>query len=144
MKRKYPEQPLAGVGGIIVHNESVLLIRRNQPPSKGEWSFPGGVVEVGGSLEDAVKREIMEEVSIRAEIKGLVGVFDRIVLDSAKRVQYHYIIADYWGQFVSGVPVAGSDVSDARFVNILKIGDLNVSNAVFDMIMLADKLRKSG
>ena len=144
MRRKYPEQPIAGVGGVIFSNKSVLLVRRNQPPSKGDWSIPGGVVELGERLEDAVKREIMEEVSIKVEIRGLVGVFDRIILDSKDMVQYHYIIADYWGQFVSGDPVAGSDVSDAEFVNISKVKNFKVSKESFDMIMLADRLRKSG
>jgi 8-oxo-dGTP diphosphatase len=141
MKREYPEQPIAGVGGVIFYDESVLLVKRNQPPGKGEWSFPGGVVELGESLEDALRREIMEEVSVRVEIKGLIGLFDRIIRDSKNRVRYHYIIADYWGRFISGVPFAGSDVNDARFVNISKVRDLKVSKEVFDMIMLADKVR---
>ncbi|MBN2060751.1 MAG: NUDIX hydrolase [Deltaproteobacteria bacterium] len=143
MKREYPEQPIAGVGGVIFNNDSVLLVKRNQSPGKGDWSFPGGVVELGEGLEEALKREIMEEVSVTVKIRGIVGVFDRIILDTRNRIRYHYVIIDYWGSLISGIPVAGSDVNDARFVNLSKVSDFKVSKEVADTILLADRLRKS-
>jgi mutator protein MutT len=96
MKREYPEHPIMGVGGVIFHDQSVLLVRRNQEPAIGQWSLPGGAVELGETLDEALKREIQEEVSIKIEIGGLVRVLDRIIYDQEKRIRFHYVIADYW------------------------------------------------
>ncbi len=78
MKREYPEAPIVGVGGVIFQDSTVLLVKRGQEPGKGQWSLPGGVMELGETLTEALKREILEEVSIGIEIGGLVKVLDPV------------------------------------------------------------------
>ncbi|MBW1911638.1 MAG: NUDIX hydrolase [Deltaproteobacteria bacterium] len=141
MKREYPESPIVGVGGIIFANTSVLLVKRNKEPGKGLWSLPGGAVELGETLTDALEREIAEEASIEIEIGGLVRVLDRIVHDPAKRVKYHYVIVDYWGSLVSGQPEPATDVSDARFVKMSRLNKWGINRVVEETILMADKMR---
>ncbi len=143
MRRQYPEQPIIGVGGIIFNQRSVLLVKRDQEPGRGEWSLPGGVVELGETLEKALKREIREEVSIEIETMGLVGLRDHIIYDSAKNIRYHYVIANYWGWRVSGDVQAGSDINDAAFVEIVQIKKQGVRREVEEFIHLAVKMRDS-
>lgn len=116
MNREYPDRPIVGVGAVIFVDQAVLLVRRNQEPGRGQWSLPGGVVELGETLWEALKRELKEEVSIGIMIGGLISVFDRIVRDLENLVQYHYILVDYWGWMTSGQPHPGSDVSEVRLV----------------------------
>ena len=137
MKREYPEHPIIGVGGVIFHDQSVLLVKRGQEPGKDQWSLPGGAVELGETLIDALNREIYEEVSIKIKVGGFLRLLDRIVHDGEKRVQYHYIIADYWGWMVSGQPQAASDASDARFVDPNEVQKMGVHKEVEETILLA-------
>ena len=140
MKREYPESPIIGVGGVIFSERSVLLVKRAQEPGKGSWSLPGGIVELGETLEDALVREILEEASIKAEICGLVKVIDRIIYDDEKRVRFHYVIADYWGRLVSGVPQPHSDVSEAGFIPIDLIREMRVGREVEEVILMGRKM----
>ncbi len=113
VKREYPEQPLVGVGGVVISGGRVLLVRRAQEPLKGEWSIPGGLVDLGEALEEAVRRELVEETGLRVEPVGVLGVFDRILYgEEAERVRYHYVLVDYLCRLVSGEPRAGSDASE--------------------------------
>jgi ADP-ribose pyrophosphatase YjhB (NUDIX family) len=137
MKREYPDQPIIGVGGIIFNSDTILLIKRDKPPGKGEWSLPGGAVELGETLLEALGREIEEETALKVKIGGLVRVLERIVYDKNGKIQFHYVIADYWGWSVSGIPSAGSDVSDAKFINLSHIEDMNLNNKVLETIKMA-------
>jgi 8-oxo-dGTP diphosphatase len=141
MKRQYPEAPIVGVGGVIFRDNSVLLVKRDQEPGKGQWSLPGGVVELGETLTDALKREILEEVSINIEIGGLVRLLERIFHDREKRVQYHYVIADYWAWMISGKLRPESDVSDARFVTPNQLKKLGTHHLVEETIRMAIGMR---
>jgi mutator protein MutT len=141
MKREYPERPIIAVGGIIFHADTVLLVRRNREPAMGQWSLPGGAVELGERLEEALKREIHEEVSIKIGIGGLVRLLDRVVHDEKRRVRFHYVIADYWGWKVSGQPCAASDISDARFVTLKEGRKLGIHEEVEATILMAMKMR---
>ncbi len=111
MRREYPEMPLVGVGAVIVHEQRVLLIRRATEPMKGRWSIPGGLVELGESLLDAVRRECLEETGVQVEPIQLVELVDRVHREQT-RVRYHYVIADYLCRVTGGQPVAGSDASE--------------------------------
>ncbi len=142
MKREYPDQPVIGVGGIIFHDRSVLLVKRAQEPGLGQWSLPGGAVELGETLVDALRREILEEVSIEVEIGGLVRVLDKILYDREEKVQFHYVIADYWGWLVSGKARAYSDISDARFVEIDRIREMNIHEEVETTILMGLGMRE--
>ena len=141
MKREYPEAPIIGVGGVIFHEDSVLLVKRAQEPGKGQWSYPGGAVELGETLIEALKREIYEEASLEIEVKGLVRILDRIITDQEKRVQFHYVIADYWGWKVSGELHPASDISDACFVPLNQVQNMGVQPVVEETLLMAIKSR---
>jgi ADP-ribose pyrophosphatase YjhB (NUDIX family) len=100
MRREYPDAPIAGVGAVIVRQRpqgtpQVLLIRRGQEPLKGEWSLPGGAVELGETLQEALCREVLEETGLVVEAVDVVQAFDRISKDGEGRVRYHYVLVDF-------------------------------------------------
>jgi mutator protein MutT len=115
MRREYPETPLVGVGAVIVDAGRVLLIRRGTEPLRGEWSLPGGLLEVGESLTDGVIREVREETGLTVEPVELIELLDRIHWED-KRVRYHYVIADYLCRVVGGQLLAASDADAGRWV----------------------------
>ena len=114
--RKYPPRPVVGVGAVIVHDDRVVLIKRKYEPLAGQWSLPGGTLELGESLEAGVAREIREETGLDVEVGPVVEVFDRILLDAEGRVQYHFVLVDYLCRPIGGHLQAGSDVDDAVWV----------------------------
>src|ERR1700760_135563 len=109
MNREFPEHPLIGVGSIIIENDCVLLVKRAHPPIKGQWSIPGGVLEVGEMLREAAIREAREETGLIVDPGDLLGVFDRILRDPYHRVQYHYVLIDFLCRRVGGELRAASD-----------------------------------
>jgi len=115
--REYPERPLVGVGGVVLDGEKVLLVRRAQAPLQGEWSLPGGLVEVGERLAHAVRREIAEETGLNVRVEGVVKVLDRITRDPEKRVRFHYVLVDYLCRVVGGELRHGSDVTDVTLAD---------------------------
>ena len=115
MKREYPKHPIVGVGGVVIRGSRVLLIRRGREPLKGEWSIPGGMLELGENLKDGVKREVLEETGLKVRPQEALTVLDRIQ-KNGKRVQYHYVIVDYLCRPIGGRLKSGSDVLDARWV----------------------------
>lgn len=141
MKREYPERPIVGVAAVIFQGNAVLLAKRNKEPGKDEWSLPGGAVELGETLAEALKREVFEEVSVLMEIGGLIRLIDRIVHDKQKRVRYHYIIADYWGWVLSGTPKAGSDVAEIISFGLERLEAMHLNKEVHDTILQASRLK---
>jgi ADP-ribose pyrophosphatase YjhB (NUDIX family) len=115
MRRKYPDRPIVGVGGVVIHRGRVLLVRRGHEPLKGEWSIPGGTVELGEDLAEAVRRELKEETGLDVEPVQMLEVFDRIMREG-RRVKYHFVIADYVCRLKGGRLRPASDVLDARWV----------------------------
>ncbi|MGH9434634.1 MAG: NUDIX hydrolase [Terriglobia bacterium] len=115
MNREFPQLPILCVGGVVIRKASVLLIRRSKPPHQGEWTVPGGMVEVGERLEAAVRREIREETGLRVEPLRFLALFERIVRDKS-RVRFHYIVADYLCAAKAGRVSHASDAADARWV----------------------------
>src|ERR1700757_1735689 len=95
MRREYPEAPLVGVGAVIIQENQVLLIQRGQEPLKGEWSLPGGALELGETLQQGIRREVLEETGLVVEPVAVVEVLDRISRDAEGRVQYHYVLVDF-------------------------------------------------
>lgn len=116
MRREYPEAPIAGVGAVVIHGDSVLLVRRAHEPLKGRWSLPGGVLELGETLEAAIAREVLEETGLAIETMLVVEAFDRISRDDAGRVQYHYVLVDFLCRVTGGSLAFASDAMDARWV----------------------------
>jgi ADP-ribose pyrophosphatase YjhB (NUDIX family) len=114
-KREYPEHPIVGVGGVVIHRNRALLIRRGCEPLKGEWSIPGGMLELGETLAEGVRRELQEETGLEVEPLEIVAAFDRLTWEG-NRVRYHYVIVDYVCRMKRGRLRPASDVVDARWV----------------------------
>lgn len=115
MKREYPESPIVGVGAIIIDNGRVVLVKRAHAPFLGEWSIPGGAIELAETTHDAVKREALEETTLEVEPICLLNVFDRIIRDNDERILYHYVLIDYLCRRISGDLQAASDCDQARW-----------------------------
>src|SRR5579863_1750816 len=111
MKREYPEQPLVGVGAIIIENSRVLLVKRAHPPLQAQWSIPGGVLELGELVREAAIREAREETGLTVEPGELLGVYDRVLRDTHGRVQYHYVLVDFLCRPLGGELQAASDAA---------------------------------
>jgi 8-oxo-dGTP diphosphatase len=149
ISREYPDAPRAAVGAVVLDGDQVLLVRRGEPPSRGRWSIPGGLIHLGERIEDAVLREVEEECGLRIELLGLCGVVDRIIpgelsgrADPAT-VRYHYIIIDYVATPTGGSLQAGSDAAEARWVPIADLSRYETTDALAAMIQRAVKLRRA-
>ncbi len=127
MRREYPEAPIVGVGAIIRDGDRIVLIRRNQEPSRGRWTFPGGLVELGEPVRDAARREALEETGLVVEIGEVAAVLDNVVHDEAGRIRYHYVIVDFLARPVGGRLQPGSDVGDARWAGLADLDALDVT-----------------
>jgi len=134
MKRLYPEQPIIGVGAVIVNGSRVLLVRRATEPLKGEWSVPGGMLELGEKLRDAVRREALEETGLEVEPGELLDVFDSIFTDDQGRTQYHYVLIDYLCRPISGAAQAGTDVSEVRWVAEADLPSMNLRASIVQVV----------
>ena len=138
--RKYPDRPIVSVGAVIIDGDRVLLVQRGQEPLKGQWSLPGGVVEIGETLEAALAREVREETSLDVVVGPLVEVLDSISRDAAGRAEYHYVIVDYASRVRRGTttePARGSDAADVRWVPFAELGQYGVSSAAIAVIRKA-------
>jgi ADP-ribose pyrophosphatase YjhB (NUDIX family) len=115
LQREFPLSPLVGVGAVIVQEGRVLLVERGREPMKGKWTIPGGLIEIGESLHQAVVRETREETGLEVEPIELVELLDRIHREEG-RIRYHYVIADYLCRVVGGTLAAADDAAAVRWV----------------------------
>jgi 8-oxo-dGTP diphosphatase len=117
--REYPERPMIGVGGVVIYDDRAVLIRRGSEPLRGEWSIPGGSLELGETLEEGVVRELREETGLEVRVAGMIEIFDRIFFaegaGAKSRPQYHYVIVDYLCERLGGEPIAGGDALDVAY-----------------------------
>lgn len=127
VKKLYPDHPIVGVGAVILRQGKLLLEKRGNEPARGKWSIPGGVVELGESLEDAVIRETKEETGLDVEAPSLLDVVDQVDLDDAGRVKYHFVIVDFLLKIKSGEAVAGSDADELRWVVLDEVETYNLT-----------------
>lgn len=127
MAREYPDAPVAAVGAVVIDGDTVLLVRRALPPRQGEWSLPGGRLELGESMADGVRREVREETGIEVEVGDVVEVFDRIHRDVSGGIRYHFVIVDFLCRPVGGTLAAGDDAADARWVARAEVAALGVN-----------------
>lgn len=125
-QREYPEVPLIGVGAIIVEDHRVVLVKRGHPPLQGEWSIPGGVLEVGELLKDCAIREAREETGLAVEPGEILGVFDRIVREGG-RALYHYVLIDFLCRRTAGELRPGSDADEVRWFSLEELPGLNLA-----------------
>jgi 8-oxo-dGTP diphosphatase len=134
MKREFPEAPLVGVGAIIIEDARVVLVKRLHPPLQAEWSIPGGVLEVGELVREAAIREAREETGLTVEPGELLGVYDRILRNPEKRVQYHYVLIDFLCRRVAGDLAAASDAAEVRWFTRDELPALRLAEDTLDVI----------
>jgi 8-oxo-dGTP diphosphatase len=137
MKREYPDAPLVGVGAIIIEQDRVLLVKRGSPPLEGEWSIPGGVLELGETLRQAVIREALEETGLTVEAGELLGVYDRIVRNEDARdgrPRYHYVLIDFLCRKTAGELHAAGDAADARWFTRSELNQLSLAEDTAQVI----------
>ena len=136
-----PTSPSVGVGGVVVDDGRVLLIKRGKPPLYGRWVVPGGTVELGESLEQALVREVREETGLEVRPLAFLTAFERIVRDDGA-VRHHFVILDYLCERVSGDVAAASDVLDARFVAPEELERYELPPKALEVVL--DGLRRAG
>ena len=134
MKRDYPEHPIIGVGAVIILAGRALLVRRATEPLRGEWSVPGGVLELGEKLRDGVAREALEETGLTIEVGEVLDVFDSIFPDADGRTQYHFVLIDFLCRPISGEAIAASDVSEVKWVTEPDLAALNLRPTIAQVL----------
>ena len=127
MKREYPDAALVGVGSIIIQDGKVLLVKRGHPPLLGEWSIPGGVLEVGETLRAAAVREAKEETGLIVEPAELLGVFDRVIRDDKGRVRYHYVLIDFLCRQTGGILASSGDAAEVQWFEEVELAALKLA-----------------
>ena len=135
--RMYPERPIVGVGAVVLDGSRVLLVRRANEPLKGEWSLPGGAVELGETLQAAIAREVREEAGIDVEVGPMVEVFDRIRLDDQGRTRFHYVLVDFVCRPRSVAIANGSDAAAVVWADVAALGDYAVAEFTVAVIQKA-------
>ena len=132
--RRYPDRPYVGIGGIIVHEGRVVLVKRRFEPLAGQWSIPGGAVETGETLEACLIREMAEETGFVVEVGPVVEVLDRITPDDEGRVLYHFVLIDYLCWPVGGELRAGSDVAEAVLAERSELAQYELTEKALSVI----------
>ncbi|MBW2108265.1 MAG: NUDIX hydrolase [Deltaproteobacteria bacterium] len=127
--RTYPGVPRVGVGAFVFKDDRVLLVKRGRPPGKGLWAIPGGLVNLGETLQEAAERELREETSVVIRARAPIHAFDMIEYDEAGQIRFHYVIVDVQAEYVAGEPTAADDVSEAQWISRSELDDLPVSRS---------------
>jgi ADP-ribose pyrophosphatase YjhB (NUDIX family) len=143
MTREYPDRPVVGVGGVVIRDGRALLIRRGSPPLEGQWSIPGGTLELGETIAEGVRRELREETGLEVHVLDLIEVFDRIFPDGEGRPQYHFVIIDYLCESAVGPPRAGSDVTDVAWAGEEELARFDLTAAATRVLKKAFALSRA-
>ena len=134
MKREYPDRPIVGVGAVIIHSGRVLLVKRGSPPLLGQWSLPGGVVELGETLRSAAEREAREETGLVVKAGEVLEVLDRIIPGEGGRAQYHYVLIDFLCHVTGGELLAGGDAADVAWASQDDLEKFNLEKPALQVI----------
>ena len=137
LRRDYPDRPIVGVGAVIVDQGRVVLVKRGSPPLLGEWSLPGGVVELGETLRAAAEREAREETGLMVKAGEVIEVLDRIIPGAAGAPQYHYVLIDFLCTVQGGELKAGGDAADARWAAESELDNYELEPPAVDVIRKA-------
>ena len=140
--RRYPKHPLVGVGALIFQRSRILMAQRGKEPLKGWWSLPGGVLETGESLDQAVRREVLEETGLVVEPVRVFEIFERIMRDPSGAVEYHFVLIDYVCRVTSGEPRAGDDVCRVEWMRPGELKGLQITEGTLGVIERAFRKRR--
>ncbi len=132
--RRYPRRPLVGVGAILFDGDRILMAQRGKEPLKGWWSLPGGALETGELLHDAVCREVREETGLEIETLGVFEIFERILRDDSGQPEYHYVLIDYICRATGGELRAGDDVSRVEWFRLEELDALRITEGTLGVI----------
>ena len=132
--RRYPVRPFLGVGALIFEGGNLLLVERGKEPLKGYWSLPGGIVETGEKLEEAIRREVREETGLEVEPLSIFEIFERIIPDAEGRPEYHYVLIDYLCRALGGRLAPASDVSNVAWVVEQNLGQYRLTEGTLAVI----------
>lgn len=138
--REYPARPIVGIGIVVIKGDSVLLVRRGKPPNVGAWTLPGGAQELGETTEQAARRELLEETGLEVDTLHFAATVDNIRRDADGRIRFHYTIIDFAARWVSGEPVAATDVTEATWAKLDALDKYGLWNEAHRVIAIAHRL----
>lgn len=138
--REYPARPIVGIGIVVIKGDTVLLVRRGKPPNVGTWTLPGGAQEIGETTEQAARRELLEETGLEAGPLHFAATVDNIRRDETGRVRFHYTIIDFATRWVSGEPIAATDVTEAVWAPLDGLAEYGLWSEAHRVIAIARRL----
>jgi ADP-ribose pyrophosphatase len=142
MRREYPDQPIPTVCAVVFNDDCVLLVQRSKDPNRGRWTLPGGAIELGETVRQAIEREVREECGIAVKAGEVVAVLDVIQPDEAGQLRFHYVLIDLACEYISGDLTAGDDAADVRWVHPAEFDALDVPQRARAIITKASFHRK--
>ena len=137
MKRDYPDRPLVGVGAVIVRDHRAVIVQRSTEPLRGQWSIPGGALELGETLRQCAAREALEETGLQVEAVDVLDVFDSIYADPDGRCRFHYVLIDFFCRMIGGELRPGGDAAQARWITGEELGNFPITETAQKVIRRA-------
>jgi len=141
--REYPRRPFVGVGVVVFRQDTVLLIRRGNPPRAGEWSLPGGAQHLGETVRQTAVREVKEETGVTIVEPQFLEVIDAIIPDEQGRTRYHYTLIDFWAEWRAGDLSAADDAQHAEWVAFSRLVSLDLWSKTVEVIQTARRQRRA-
>jgi 8-oxo-dGTP diphosphatase len=136
--RKYPVRPHVGVGVLLIRDNHLLLVERKYDPDAGYWSIPGGHLDLGEKVEAAAEREAYEETGFKVRVSKLAGIIDKIMYDNDGKIEYHYVLINYFVEQIEGEsnqsPMAADDALDAKFVPFDNLKDYKLTESLIELL----------
>jgi len=136
--RKYPIRPHIGVGVLLVRDNHLLLVKRKYNPDAGYWSIPGGHLDLGEKVEVSAVREAFEETGFKVKVSRLAGIIDKIMYDNEGKIEYHYVLINYFVEQIEGdedqPPKAADDALEARFVPFEQLSTYNLTESLIELL----------